>query len=77
MTATLFTDYLGSNVLPTEAGHISWGSGFTTASSVVLQMSKPNSSADTFTFTTAGMTMMANGLRSRQNLCMAKSILWI
>ena len=60
MTATLFTDYLGSNVLPTEAGHISWGSGFTTASSVVWQMSKPNSSADTFTFTTAGLEMVEN-----------------
>ena len=60
MTATLFTDFLGSNVLPTEAGHISWGSGFTTASSVVWQMSKPNSSADTFTFTTAGLEMVEN-----------------
>ena len=60
MTATLFTDYLGSNVLPTEAGHISWGSGFTTASSVVWQMSKPNSSADTFTFSTAGLEMVEN-----------------
>ena len=60
MTATLFTDFLGSNVLPTEAGHISWGSGFTTASSVVWQMSKPNSSADTFTFSTAGLEMVEN-----------------
>ena len=60
MTATLFADYLGSGVLPTQAGHASWGSGFATASSVVFQMSKPNSSADTFTFTTEGIGMMAN-----------------
>jgi len=59
MTATLFTDYLGSGVLPTEAGFAYWG-GFTTASSVVWQMSKPNSSADTFTFTTEGLGMSAN-----------------
>jgi hypothetical protein len=45
MTATLFTDYLGSGVLPTQAGFEYWG-GYTTASSVVWQMSKPNSSAD-------------------------------
>ena len=60
MTATMFTDYLGSNVLPTEAGHASWGSGFASASSVVWQMSKPNSSADTFTFSTAGLEMVSN-----------------
>ena len=59
MTATLFGDYLGSGVLPTEAGFAYWG-GFTTASSVVWQMSKPNSSADTFTFTTEGLGMSAN-----------------
>ena len=59
MTATLFADYLGSGVLPTQAGFEYWG-GFTTASSVVWQMSKPNSSADTFTFTTEGLGMMAN-----------------
>ena len=59
MTATLFTDYLGSGVLPTAAGFAYWG-GFTTASSVVWQMSKPNSSADTFTFTTEGLGMSAN-----------------
>ena len=58
MTATLFTDYLGSGVLPTEAGFAYWG-GYTTASSVVWQMSKPNSSADTFTFTTDGLGMEA------------------
>ena len=60
MTATLFADYLGSGVLPNAAGHISWGSGYTTGSSVVWEMSKPNSSADTFTFTTEGLGMMAN-----------------
>ena len=59
MTATLFCDYLGSGVLPTEAGFASWG-GFTTASSVVWEMSKPNSSADTFTFTTDGLGVVAN-----------------
>ena len=59
MTATLFTDYLGSGVLPTQAGFEYWG-GFTTASSVVFQMSKPNSSADTFTFSTAGLEMESN-----------------
>ena len=59
MTATLFADYLGSGVLPTQAGFEYWG-GFTTASSVVWQMSKPNSSADTFTFSTEGLGMMAN-----------------
>jgi hypothetical protein len=59
MTATLFADYLGSGVLPTKEGFESWG-GFTTASSVVWQMSKPNSSADTFTFSTEGLGMMAN-----------------
>jgi hypothetical protein len=59
MTATLFGDYLGSGVLPTEAGFAYWG-GFTTASSVVWQMSKPNSSADTFTFSTEGLGMAAN-----------------
>ena len=60
MTATLFTDYLGSGVLPTQAGHAAWGSGYATASSVVWQMSKPNSSADTFTFSTAGLEMESN-----------------
>ena len=59
MTATLFTAYLGSGVLPTQAGFEYWG-GFTTASSVVFQMSKPNSSADTFTFSTAGLEMESN-----------------
>jgi len=59
MTATLFTDYLGSGVLPTQAGFEYWG-GFDTASSVVWQMSKPNSSADTFTFSTAGLEMESN-----------------
>jgi hypothetical protein len=59
MTATLFTDYLGSGVLPTQAGFEYWG-GYTTASSVVWQMSKPNSSADTFTFSTAGLEMVSN-----------------
>ena len=58
MTATLFTDYLGSGVLPTAAGFAYWG-GYTTASSVVWEMSKPNSSADTFTFTTEGLGMEA------------------
>jgi hypothetical protein len=59
MTATLFCDYLGSGVLPTEAGFAAWG-GFTTASSVVWEMSKPNSSADTFNFTTDGLGVVAN-----------------
>jgi hypothetical protein len=59
MTATLFTDYLGSGVLPTAAGFAYWG-GFTTASSVVWEMSKPNSSADTFTFSTEGLGVVAN-----------------
>jgi len=59
MTATLFTDYLGSGVLPTQAGFEYWG-GFTTASSVVFEMSKPNSSADTFTFSSAGLEMVSN-----------------
>lgn len=59
MTATLFTDYLGSGVLPTAAGFAYWG-GYTTASSVVWEMSKPNSSADTFTFTTDGLGVVAN-----------------
>ena len=58
MTATMFTDYLGSGVLPTAAGFAAWG-GYTTASSVVWEMSKPNSSADTFTFTTDGLGMEA------------------
>jgi len=60
VTATLFTDYLGSGVLPTEAGHASWGSGFDSASSVVFRMAKPLSAFDTFTFTTDGMEMLAN-----------------
>jgi hypothetical protein len=59
MTATLFCDYLGSGVLPTAAGFAYWG-GFTTASSVVWEMSKPNSSADTFTFSTDGLGVVAN-----------------
>ena len=59
MTATLFTDYLGSGVLPTAAGFAVWG-GFTTASSVVWEMSKPNSSADTFNFTTDGLGVETN-----------------
>ena len=53
MTATLFTDYLGYGVLPDDAG-IATGAyqavNWTGASSVVWQMSKPNSSADTFTW---------------------------
>jgi hypothetical protein len=60
MTATMFTDYLGSNVLPTADGLAAWGSTWVGASSVVFKMSKPNSSADTFTFTTEGLGMMAN-----------------
>ena len=60
VTATLFTDYLGSGVVPTQAGHASWGSGFATASSVVFRMAKPISSRDTFTFTTDGINMVAN-----------------
>ena len=36
LTATLFTDYLGSNALPTQDGHNSWGSGYSTASSIIF-----------------------------------------
>ena len=60
MTATLFCDYLGSGVLPTAAGHVAWGSGWTTGSSVVFEMSKPNSSADTFTWSTDGLGVAHN-----------------
>jgi hypothetical protein len=60
MTATMFTDYLGSGVLPTADGLAAYGSSWVGASSVVFKMSKPNSSADTFTFTTEGLGMMAN-----------------
>ena len=60
MTATMFTDYLGSGVLPTADGLATYGSSWVGASSVVFQMSKPNSSADSFTFTTEGLGMMAN-----------------
>jgi len=62
MTATLFTDYLGSGVLPTADGLTEWGSSWAAggASSVVFEMSKPNSSADTFTFSTAGLEMATN-----------------
>ena len=62
MTATLFTDYLGSGVLPTADGLTAWGSSWAAggASSVVFEMSKPNSSADTFTFSTAGLEMVSN-----------------
>ena len=60
MTATLFNDYLGGAPLPDAAGHIAWGSGWTTGSSIVFEMSKPNSSADSFTFTTEGLGMVAN-----------------
>lgn len=63
MTATMFTDYLGYGVLPDEAG-IATGaynaSKWTGASSVVFQTAKPNSSADTFTFSTAGLTVVSN-----------------
>ena len=60
MTATLFNDYLGGAPLPDAAGHIAWGSGWTTGSSIVFEMSKPNSSADSFTFSTEGLGMVAN-----------------
>ena len=60
MTATMFTDYLGSGVLPTADGLAAYGSTWVGGSSVVFKMSKPNSSADTFTFTTEGLGMMAN-----------------
>ncbi|MDG2188826.1 MAG: T9SS type A sorting domain-containing protein, partial [Candidatus Marinimicrobia bacterium] len=60
MTATMFTDYLGSGVLPTADGLATYGSSWVGGSSVVFNMSKPNSSADTFTFTTEGLGMMAN-----------------
>ncbi len=63
MTSTLFTNYYGyigrqDAQLPTAAGHATFGSGYTTASSVVFRMSKPNSSKDVFTFTTEGMEML-------------------
>ena len=57
MTATMFTDYLGSGVLPTADGLAQWGSTWVGGSSVVFNMSKPNSSADTFTFSTEGLGM--------------------
>ena len=63
MTATLFTDYLGYGVLPDDAG-IATGAyqavNWTGASSVVWQMSKPNSSADTFTWSTGGLEVASN-----------------
>ena len=62
MTATMFTDYLGNQVLPDAAG-IATGAynagNFTGASSVVFTTAKPNSSKDTFTFSTAGRGMLA------------------
>jgi len=62
MTATMFTDYLGNSVLPDAAG-IATGAynagNFTGASSVVFNTAKPNSSKDTFTFSTAGRGMLS------------------
>jgi hypothetical protein len=62
MTATMFTDYLGNGVLPDAAG-IATGAyqavNFTGASSVVFQTAKPNSSKDTFSFSTTGLGMLA------------------
>ena len=60
MTATLFVAYFAGVPLPDAAGHTAWGSGWTTASSVVFEMSKPNSSADTFNFSTDGLGVVAN-----------------
>jgi len=63
MTSTMFTDYLSQGVLPTAAGLAAstYNDGkWVGASSVVFKMSKPNSSADSFTFTTEGLGMMAN-----------------
>ena len=36
MTATLFTDYLDSGLLPTADGHVAHGSGWDTASSIIF-----------------------------------------
>ena len=36
MTATLFTDYLSTGLLPTAAGHIAHNSGWDTASSIIF-----------------------------------------
>jgi len=61
MTATMFTDYLGTGVLPDADGIASgaYNAGnFTGASSVVFQTAKPNSSKDTYTFSTAGLGML-------------------
>ena len=60
MTATLFTDYLATGYLPTDEGIASgaYNAGnWTGASSVVLITAKPNSSKDTFSFSTEGKTM--------------------
>ncbi|MDC0918161.1 Ig-like domain-containing protein [Candidatus Marinimicrobia bacterium] len=36
MTATLFTDYLDTGLLPTAAGHIAYGTSWNTASSIIF-----------------------------------------
>jgi hypothetical protein len=59
MTATLFNAYFATAQLPDAAGHTTYGSAWTTGSSIVFEMSKPNSSADSFTFSTEGLGMMA------------------
>jgi hypothetical protein len=60
MTATLFNMYFASGTIPTAEGHTTYGSAWTTASSVVFKMSKPLSSRDTFTFDTASVMMASN-----------------
>ena len=60
MTATVFTDYLDNGYLPDDAGIASgaYNAGnWTGASSVVLITAKPNSSKDTYSFSTEGMAM--------------------
>ena len=59
MTATLFNAYFADAQLPDATGHTTYGSAWTTGSSIVFEMSKPNSSADSFTFSTEGLGMMA------------------
>ena len=58
--ATLFTTYLTGSTLPTAEGHATYGSEYTSASSIVWRTPKPISSRDVFTFTTDGITMLAN-----------------
>jgi hypothetical protein len=52
--------YFASGTIPTAEGHTTYGSAWTTASSVVFKMSKPLSSRDTFTFDTSSVMMASN-----------------